>query len=267
MSRCEKYIEMAGLYLDGELGESDREELFAHLEACGECRSYFEVMKFASGALEVTAAPEGFAKSVMDAVGAASQGAAVPAAGKRKRNIRRAAAKIAALAACLALVAAAGAKVVSGQAAPAAAGEGSPAAFGCTGSGYDAEADGNAIEDRDADYYISAAAEEAGEAEERPSSSNCAANIEAVTVTHGGVVTHTADRTGIVELTELLKYASGLDEVPSGDADYVLDIDCAGSSRTLYVWERDGELLCSVNGESGWTAAGGAEELESWLRG
>ena len=35
MSRCEKYIEMAGLYLDGELGESDREELFAHLEACG----------------------------------------------------------------------------------------------------------------------------------------------------------------------------------------------------------------------------------------
>ena len=26
-------------------------------------------MKFASGALEVTAAPEGFAKSVMDAVG------------------------------------------------------------------------------------------------------------------------------------------------------------------------------------------------------
>ena len=38
MSHCDKYMEMASLYVDGELSEDDLPELLTHLESCAECR-------------------------------------------------------------------------------------------------------------------------------------------------------------------------------------------------------------------------------------
>ena len=68
MSHCDKYMEMASLYVDGELSEDDLPELLTHLESCAECRRYYEAYKAVSGALDETPAPEGFAASVMSGV-------------------------------------------------------------------------------------------------------------------------------------------------------------------------------------------------------
>ena len=73
MSRCEKYIEMAGLYLDGELDAEGQKELLGHIRSCAACRSYYETMRAVSLSLGEVSAPEGFAAGVMDAVRAAKR--------------------------------------------------------------------------------------------------------------------------------------------------------------------------------------------------
>ena len=45
MNECEKYMDAISAYIDGELDEIEKAELKAHLEACGNCRSYLEAIK------------------------------------------------------------------------------------------------------------------------------------------------------------------------------------------------------------------------------
>ena len=90
MSRCEKYIEMAGLYLDGELDAEGQKELLGHIRSCAACRSYYETMRAVSLSLGEVSAPEGFAAGVMDAVRAAKReadnGEAEPAVRAKPRR-------------------------------------------------------------------------------------------------------------------------------------------------------------------------------------
>ncbi|MDR3277673.1 MAG: zf-HC2 domain-containing protein [Oscillospiraceae bacterium] len=104
---CEKYEELISGQLDGELTESERRELEAHLRDCPACRALSDTYLEISSALEEDAiVPEGFAEGVM---------ARLPArpAGGRARG--RPLARSFAAAACFAVVLlAAGALYLSG---------------------------------------------------------------------------------------------------------------------------------------------------------
>lgn len=144
MSRCEKYIEMAGLYLDGELDAEGQKELLGHIRSCAACRSYYETMRAVSLSLGEVSAPEGFAAGVMDAVRAAKReadnGEAEPAVRAKPRR-RISPLKIGALAACMALIVAAGVKVGAniGGGDAATGDENRPAMFDSTGAEGEAD--------------------------------------------------------------------------------------------------------------------------------
>lgn len=68
MKRCEKYTVALSALKDGELNDTEREEVLAHLETCEGCRDYFAeltAMHAALGELEEYDAPDGFADGVM----------------------------------------------------------------------------------------------------------------------------------------------------------------------------------------------------------
>ena len=68
MKYCEKYIPALSALMDGELNDTEREEVLAHLETCEPCREFFAeltAMHAALGELEEFDAPEGFADGVM----------------------------------------------------------------------------------------------------------------------------------------------------------------------------------------------------------
>lgn len=70
MKSCEQYELLAGLAIDGEASPEERAQLAEHLEACPDCRAYFEDMKRIHDAFarEETVLPEGFSARVMDRV-------------------------------------------------------------------------------------------------------------------------------------------------------------------------------------------------------
>ena len=144
MSRCENFLEMSSRYLDGDLNPDEEQSLLSHLAECPDCRRAYEAMRAVSLELDVTDAPEGFAAGVMGAVRAA-------APGRRPRRLaagRGRAARIAALAACCALIAAAGLKLAS-ESGPA-ANESEPASFGAVSVERDiAPANAGDVVDRD----------------------------------------------------------------------------------------------------------------------
>ena len=68
MKYCEKYVPALSALVDGELNDTERAEVLAHLETCESCREFFAeltAMHAAFGELEEFDAPEGFADSVM----------------------------------------------------------------------------------------------------------------------------------------------------------------------------------------------------------
>lgn len=67
MKKCEYFFELISTELDGELGETEREELFEHLEACEKCRSLRAMMADMSDETAKLGAepPDGFTKNVM----------------------------------------------------------------------------------------------------------------------------------------------------------------------------------------------------------
>ena len=260
MSRCEKYIEMAGLYLDGELDAEGQKELLGHIRSCAACRSYYETMRAVSLSLGEVSAPEGFAAGVMDAVRAAKReadnGEAEPAVRAKPRR-RLSALKIGALAACMALIVAAGVKVGAniGGGDAATGDENRPAMFDSTGA--EGEASPEEVVERDLpeeDAYVNTVEAPAGSAV-----TSCAGAIDSVTVESGGVVTHTSDGELIETMAELLRFESKAAEVPEGEADYVLTVECGGEERSFSVWDVDGGLVCSPDDGRAWNAAGTAE--------
>ena len=68
MKYCEKYTVALSALVDGELNDTERAEVLAHLETCEDCREFFAeltAMHAAFGELEEFDAPEGFLGGVM----------------------------------------------------------------------------------------------------------------------------------------------------------------------------------------------------------
>ena len=68
MKYCEEYLPALSALMDGELNDSEKTEVLAHLETCEGCREYLAeltAMHDALGELEEFDAPEGFADGVM----------------------------------------------------------------------------------------------------------------------------------------------------------------------------------------------------------
>ena len=266
MNRCDKYMEEVSLLLDGELPESGKAELLEHLKTCGECRKYCELMKSVSDTLEIVPAPEGFSRNVMAAVGEAAAKNDKRAAPRRRKLRRSTALKFAAMAACLALMAAAGAKLISPAAnAPGAQAEGTAAGFVRTeselepGSAEPAQANGDwDVVDRDFD-------EEDFEDGSPASSDDCTGGIESVTVMAGNVVTHMDDSESIAELAAILSYGSTASGLPGEQADYLLELECAEGERSISVYADGEELVCAADSGAVWVAAGTAGELDAAL--
>ena len=70
MKSCERYELLASLAIDGEASPEERAQLAEHLEACPDCRAYYEDLKRLHGgfAREEAVLPEGFSARVMDRV-------------------------------------------------------------------------------------------------------------------------------------------------------------------------------------------------------
>ena len=98
MGDCEKYQELISCLLDGELSSQDEERLRTHMESCAECRAMYEAFASLSGALaaDQEEPPAELAQGIMFKVQANA------AARRNKRRIRIG--RIAAAAACLAVV-------------------------------------------------------------------------------------------------------------------------------------------------------------------
>ena len=70
---------------------------------------------------------------------------------------------------------------------------------------------------------------------------------------------YTSDGELIETMAELLRFESKAAEVPEGEADYVLTVECGGEERSFSVWDVDGGLVCSPDDGRAWNAAGTAE--------
>lgn len=244
MSSCEKYMEMASAYLDGELSPEESAELLAHLEACPGCRAFYEAISGISDDLEVVEAPEGFAKGVMDALGERPSGK-----GRCKRR-GKLVARVAALAACLALVIAAGVKLAMPVSEKDSA-NGEPARFSATGADND-------IEERELEDGA------LPESVAGPAESSYSEDAKAVTIEHGGAVIHMTDSADIKELVDVLTNASDASSIPDGQPDCVVTFELEDGQYRVTVWDEDGTLVCSSE-DGVWIAEGTSEALHQLL--
>ena len=253
MSRCDKYMEMVSLYIDGELPEGEVPELMEHLAECDDCRKYYEAFSQISGAMQEVPAPEGFTASVMEAVRSEARAKEAPAA-KPRRRVRIA--RYAALAACLALVIAAGVKIASPASNDAAPAEGEPANYNYTAAGD--ESSPRSESDPGSASVSGMSVNPAG------SANDCAENINAVTVSDGETSTRYVDAADIETIVELLRCCGEEPSTsPSGEADYVLTFDSDCGTSELQVRVDGGKAVCELDDGRTWTASGSAEEIEA----
>lgn len=239
MSSCEKYMEMASEYLDGELSPDERAELLTHLEECPECRAFYEAIRGISENMDITEAPEGFAKGVMDALGERPSG-------KGRCKKRKIVARVTALAACLALVVAAGIKLaMPDDNNNSAAGE--PAMFSATGAKND-------VEERDL----------APESIVGPAAASYYDGAEAVTIEHGGAVTQLNDAADIEALVDVLANVADTSSTPDAEPDCVVTFELADEEYRVRVWNDNGTLVCASE-DGAWIAEGTPEELHELI--
>lgn len=97
MTECERYQELIGALLDGELEPQEKAALRAHVAVCPQCRAMLEAFEAISGALqeETVQPPADFTQQVM---------ARIDVAERQKKQPRPRWQRVLALAACLALV-------------------------------------------------------------------------------------------------------------------------------------------------------------------
>lgn len=98
MKHCEEYAALLGAFADGEVTESERQEILAHLESCEGCREYLvQIMEMKEGfSCDVPEMPENFASQVMWRVRSEKT--------KKQKKNRRVMTAVASIAACLVLV-------------------------------------------------------------------------------------------------------------------------------------------------------------------
>ena len=97
MTECERYQEMIGAMLDGELAQQEKAELRAHVTECPQCQAMLEAFEAISDSLQEEAVqpPTDFTQQVM---------ARIDAAERQKKQPRPYWQRVLALAACLVLV-------------------------------------------------------------------------------------------------------------------------------------------------------------------
>ena len=98
MTNCDKYLDMISSYVDGELPEEEKAELFAHVGRCSSCRSVLNAYEtIAQETQELLAdPPEKLKERVMEQVR--------ETVGRQRKNRRFIFGRYTALAACLALI-------------------------------------------------------------------------------------------------------------------------------------------------------------------
>lgn len=71
MQDCSKYDELLSAYLDGEVSETEKAEIEAHLESCADCRKYLSLLRTMRDDLqqELPEAPEMLRRGVMYKIG------------------------------------------------------------------------------------------------------------------------------------------------------------------------------------------------------
>lgn len=264
MSCCDKYMELVSLYVDGELSGDEVAGLLGHLDGCDSCRRYYEAMLAISGAMEETPAPEGFAASVMSGVRASAcrrENTGEKAAERKPGRLRRAVVvRVAGLAACLALVIAAGVKLAVPSSDGATSGEaGGPALF--EASAGESYVDANAY-----DGAPSADGVSINPAAPARASSNCAGKVEAVTVTHGGDVVRYTEEGDIQAIISALRFGGqNVSSVPDGEPDYELEIEGDKGTGRMLVWCAGAEVICRLDGAVAWIAHSTSESLAELL--
>ena len=99
MAECNKYLVLISCLADGEITESEKNELEMHMAACSSCEAYFKLISIISGVQDLAEPPASLVAGVMSAVKTASP----PVRENNKNNHGRRVYRWAVLAACLAL--------------------------------------------------------------------------------------------------------------------------------------------------------------------
>ena len=283
MSDCKKYQEMISSLMDGELSESERKALEAHMSGCSDCRSLYTAFLAVSEAVsgEVPPAPAGLHEKIMTGV---KQGVKKP-----KRSLMVRLRPYAAAAACLVVIVAgvlvlrqSGARMsksadsssaesasttsteaksaVSGSAIPETAADSSVAVEYTVAGDTEEPAEKAENEQAQPDFGVNAVEAEAGGAEEEYGNAATespepivldAVSCVLTTTVDGETVTETLNATDTrVWLSTLIlsgdKYA---DQVDPSVISYTMDITReSGEVYTLYLYYGEGEqLLCTRN--------------------
>lgn len=295
MTDCAYYMELISAELDGELTEAERARLTAHLEQCPACRRYRQALASASGALadSLEPPPATLARSVMARVrtlpvpGSAPEPEAAPAAREgSKRRLARGPARLAALAAALALVVWAGYKALprAGSAAPAGADNArtmessaeepetpmeAPAAYMSAAEG------GESAPAADEEASVTGASAEAAASEETAGEAQSPAEEptepelgqpqweSAQLLASDGSQSQAAGEKELAFLTESVLTETSPAARPDREGDWTLTLRAAGGEEETYILWQEGERLywAPAAGGEAWLAGASPEEL------
>lgn len=274
MNDCAKYEEWISLSLDGELTESQKTELAAHLELCPRCRRLDEAFRAVSSTLEPTQAPGGFAGDVMSAIRSSQIPAEVP---KKEKKPHLKIYKFIAAAACVALCIFAFGRwqsvrnmYTAGNAAPE---EPSPAMFGMMGGAARANSmDDGEMQSRDVTVEAPQEAPDPETVKNAPAAPDESKESGAGSfVYYCGTLSVTVYSKKTEESTtltgnraeELLKLleAHTAAAYPDGEADYELSFN-TDTEQSIDVWLTDEGVVVLDAGEA-YVAEGSEEEFLS----
>lgn len=283
MTECDNYREMISQMLDGELSEPQKTELMTHLAVCEDCARLYDAFAFVSSSIDEGAEPPASLRAnVMNTITA---GSAQPVSARKRRAVFP---RLAALAACLAIVVFAAAKTdllhpIFRAAAPQSL-EGTPevSMFGAR-SPEGETADSTAttqgdtaqeVDGEDANYAAAAPEDEAAagnEAAPQLTQGVQAMDVSVIRLFSGEVaeprrepiMTVTSEE-ALAAIMELLEFSGDADPAQvSGDPVFVVSVTpVEGDEYTVSVWITDGKLYCVDNrDEMVYVAAGDASDL------
>lgn len=282
MIGCDKYQEIMSQMLDGEVEESLKTDLQAHLVTCPECRSVYEAFKAISLSLDTLEAPASLAPGVMEAVREIAASEAEPPIPLRLvKKKPKVFARLVAIAACLALIVFAASRSDFFDKKPTAGDDSQPAGFGVIGA-----TSGEDVHKRTADPEDS---DEGDDAQQNSSDMvdglspfACGmtdyggydvANISSVEIYYTAVgpaeqaTRILTDKDDIEELLDMMRYSDDfVSNVPEGDGDYHISFVSDSPDHGISVWISDGILICRNDGMmDAYIAAGLADEFSEMV--
>ncbi len=278
MIGCEKYQEIMSRMLDGEVEESEKTELQAHLAVCSECRGIYEAFNAISLSLEVEEAPASLAPGVMKAVREMAASEPEPQIPLRlvKRKPRMFA-RVAAMAACLAIIVFAVSRSDFFDKRVGADNDAQPAQFGIMGAATGDEAQKKVADGGSADEGLDVESGYLDKSDDLfPSACGMsdvggydAANISSIEIyyTAEGPAEQASriltDQDDVEEFLDMIRYSDEyVSNVPEGDGDYHICFVSDSPDHGISLWIDDGKLICRDDGMMDpYVACGLAEDL------